>query len=64
MHDLKWRSCGHDACVSVPVAKQSVTDRLNVAKWMGEANDLIDYYERVTEPAPAATDLPTVIPPK
>jgi hypothetical protein len=48
IHDLKWRACGSDACTSVAAAKQSIKDRLAIAEWMGEANNLIDYYERVT----------------
>ena len=41
-----WKACGNKLCLAPNEAKQSLQNKAKVGRWMGQANAVMNYYER------------------
>jgi hypothetical protein len=60
MMDTTWSACAPGyLCMTPDDARKEVHNKTSVGRWMSEANNVIDYYERTVTPAKTAPVSPS-----
>lgn len=45
LYDEPYKACGKNLCLTPAEAQKALKNKAAVSQWMGEANNLLDYYE-------------------
>lgn len=46
MHDINWSVCGKMLCLKPKDAERDLINRIEIGRWMGEAQALIRFYRQ------------------
>lgn len=50
LYDEPWKACGKSVCLTPGEAQRSLENKVEVNRWMRDANNLIDFHEAEDAP--------------